>query len=69
MKLIGKRGSGETTFLLAFLSSLIENKIITLDQVLVYCPTYDMQSSWNKTSFEVKNINNLIINEVTQNKY
>ena len=27
-----------------------------------------MQSCWNKNTFEVKNINKLIINEVTQNK-
>ena len=43
MKIIGKRGSGKTTFLLAFLSSLIENKIITYEQVWLYCPTYEMQ--------------------------
>ena len=58
MKIIGKRGSGKTTFPLAFLSSLIENKIIT----------YDLQSCWNKTLFSVKNINELVSNEITQNK-
>ena len=68
MKIIGKRGSGKTTFLLAFLSSLIENKIITYEQVWMYCPTYEMQSCWNKALFSVKNINELVSNEITQNK-
>ena len=47
MKIIGKRGSGKTTFLLAFLSSLVQNNLIT----------YDLQSCWNKTSCEIKEIN------------
>ena len=68
MKRIGKRGSGKTMFLLAFVSSLIENKIITYDQFWVYCPTYEMQSCGNKTLFAVKNMIDLVINEITQNK-
>ena len=55
MKIVGKRGSGKTSFLIGFLLSLVNNEIIKNWDVSVFGLTYNYQSQWSDTIFKPKN--------------
>ena len=44
MKIIASRGPGTTTFLTAFLNSLINERIIKHEDIYMFCPTFDYQT-------------------------
>ena len=54
MKIISTRRMGKKMFLVAFLNSLSQEKIIKRSDIMIFCPTYNNQPQWTKSSFEQK---------------
>ena len=68
MKIIGKRGSGKTTFLVHFLQLLIRKGIIKHENIWIFCPIYPNQQIWHNLSIQPNNTTHLSLNETTYNK-
>ena len=56
MKIIASRGSGKTTFLIAFLNSLINKNIVKHENIYIFCPTFDYQNIRITSGFQRRNI-------------
>ena len=52
MKIISTRRMGKKMFLIAFLNSLSQEKIIKRSDIMIFCPTYNNQPQWTKSGFE-----------------
>ena len=59
MKIIASRGSGKTTFLIAFLNSLTNKNIVKHKNIYIFCPTFDYQNIWITSGFQRRNIDYL----------
>lgn len=67
MRNIASRGSGKTTFLIAFLWSLVYNKIIKEKDIYIFCSTFQDQYIWKDSGFQERNIEHLT-KEYAENK-
>ena len=68
MKIIGKRGSGKTTFSIHFLELLIKKGIVSYDDVWIFCPTYSEQKIWQSLSIPPRDDGNLRLDESVRDK-
>ena len=64
MKIIASRGSGKTTFLIAFLNSLISKNIVKHEYIYIYI---DYQTIWITSGFQCRN-NDYLTKEHAHNK-
>ena len=59
MKTIRSKGRGETVFLIIFLHSLVNEKIIGYNDIYIFCSTFDKNKQWMNSPFQQKNFNYL----------
>ena len=59
MKIIGARGTGKNIFVIAFLHSLVFERIIRYEDVLVFTPIFNQQIQWVDSRFGVRDSNHL----------
>ena len=59
MKIIGSRGRGKAIFLITFLHSLVNEKIIGYNDIYIFCPTFNEQKQQINSPFQEKNFNYL----------
>ena len=67
MKIIPARDMGKTIFLITFLHSLVNRRIVKHEDIYTVCPTFDNQDHWRSSGFIARNFSYLNV-EYTKRK-